>query len=237
MHICEYCGFADKVDIPNTIGITGTPTIDPTTDIVYFFSKTYIPNYRVAGNTGTSNGVYYFHAVNINTLADVFPPILIDGSVADNDPQKYFVGGVILQRPSLIQVGTVVYGAFGGHCDLFNYTGVIVGVDINEAKIVTQFAMESGPLAQQTNVLLQNGGGGEAGIWMSGMGIASDGDRIFVVTGNGDVSSCYCFIPYQWLLLTRLLSLDTANYYFRLTKIRELLLPVLLRWRRLEKQL
>lgn len=101
MHMREYVAFADNLDIPNTIGITGTPTIDPTTDIVYFFSKTYIPNYRVAGNTGTSNGVYYFHAVNINTLADVYPPILIDGSVADNDPQKYFVGGVILQdRPS-----------------------------------------------------------------------------------------------------------------------------------------
>ena len=86
-------------DIPNTIGITGTPTIDPTSDTVYFFSKTYIPNYRYAGNTGTFNGVYYFHAVNINTLADVFPPILIDGAVADNDPRKYFIGGIVLQRP------------------------------------------------------------------------------------------------------------------------------------------
>ena len=121
-------------------------------------------------------------------MADVYPPVLIDGSVADNDPAKYFVGGVILQRPSLLQVGNVVYGAFGGHCDQYNYTGVIIGVDINAAKIVTQFAMESGPLAQQTNALLTNGAGGEAGIWMSGMGIASDGERLFVVTGNGDVS-------------------------------------------------
>jgi len=48
--------------------------------------------------------------------------------------------------------------------------------------------MESGPLAAQTNVLLTNGAGGEGGIWMSGMGIASDGDRLFVVTGNGAVS-------------------------------------------------
>lgn len=177
--------------MPNYIGIAGTPTIDPATDIVYFFSKTYIPNYRVSGNTGTSNGVYYFHGVNINTLADVFTPILIDGSVADNDPQKYFVGGVILQRPSLVQVGNMVYGAFGGHCDLFNYTGTIIGININTAKIVTNYAMESGPLSPQTNSLLQNGGGGEAGIWMSGMGIASDGNRIFVVTGNGDVSNTY----------------------------------------------
>jgi hypothetical protein len=66
--------------------------------------------------------------------------------------------------------------------------GLLLGVDINCGKIVTQFAMESGPLAEQTNALLTNGAGGEAGIWMSGMGIASDGDRIFVVTGNGAVS-------------------------------------------------
>jgi hypothetical protein len=174
--------------MPNYIGIAGTPTIDPTTDIVYFFSKTYIPNYRVQGNTGLANGVYYFHAININTLSDVFPPVLIDGTVADNAPQKYFIGGIILQRPSLTQVGNVVYGAFGGHCDLFNYTGLVIGVDVVKAQIVTSFAIESGPLVPQTNVLTQNGGGGEGGIWMSGMGLVADGERIFAVTGNGAVS-------------------------------------------------
>ncbi|KAF7950917.1 uncharacterized protein EAE97_002469 [Botrytis byssoidea] len=173
-------------DIPNYIGIIGTPTIDPATDIAYFFSKTYIPNYRVPGNTGTANGVYYFHAVNINTLLDVDSyPILIDGAIADNAPQKYFIGGVILQRPSLTQVGSVVYGSFGGHCDLFNYTGLVMGIDVKKAKIITNWAVESGSLVPQTNVLLDGGGGGEGGIWMSGMGLATDGARIFLVSGNG----------------------------------------------------
>ncbi|KAL8948865.1 MAG: hypothetical protein Q9222_004981 [Ikaeria aurantiellina] len=173
-------------DIPNTIGIIGTPVIDPATDIAYFFAKTYIPNFRTAGNTGVFNGVYYFHGVNVNTLEDVFPPVLIDGSQSDNAPAKYFVGGVILQRPALTQIGSVVYGGFGGHCDLFNYTGVVVGVDINQKKVVTNFAVESGPLAPQTNVWNQNGGGGEGGIWMSGMALATDGaNRLFWVSGNG----------------------------------------------------
>ncbi|KAL8776823.1 MAG: hypothetical protein Q9194_002912, partial [Teloschistes cf. exilis] len=173
-------------DIPNTIGIIGTPTIDPATDIAYFFAKTYIPNFRTAGNTGVFNGVYYFHGVNVNTLEDVFPPILIDGSQSDNAPAKYFVGGVILQRPSLTQIGSVVYGGFGGHCDLFNYTGVVIGVDINQKKVVTNFAVESGPLVPQTNNWQQNGGGGEGGIWMSGMALATDGaNRLFWVSGNG----------------------------------------------------
>jgi iron transport multicopper oxidase len=50
-----------------------------------------------------------------------------------------------LQRPSLAQIGSVVYGAFGGHCDLFNYTGLVIGVDVNQKKIVTSFATETGP--------------------------------------------------------------------------------------------
>lgn len=153
---------------------------------MYFFAKTYIPNFRVAGNTGLANGVYYFYAINITTLADVFPPVLIDGTIADNAPIT-FIGGTILQRPSLSQIGRVVYGGFGGHCDLFNYTGVIIGVDITKAKVVTMFAMESGPLVPQTNIIDDNGGGGEAGIWMSGMGLSSDASsRLYVVTGNGN---------------------------------------------------
>ncbi|KAL8931128.1 MAG: hypothetical protein Q9208_000232 [Pyrenodesmia sp. 3 TL-2023] len=173
-------------DIPDTIGIIGTPVIDPATDIAYFFAKTYIPNFRTAGNTGVYNGVYYFHGVNVNTLEDAFPPVLIDGSQSDNAPAKYFIGGVVLQRPALTQIGSVVYTGFGGHCDLFNYTGVVIGVDVNLKKVVTNFAVESGPLVPQTNVWNQNAGGGQGGIWMSGMAMATDGaNRLFWVSGNG----------------------------------------------------
>lgn len=51
--------------------------------------------------------------------------------------------------------------------------------------MVTQYAMESGPLSPGSTTLNQNGGGGEAGIWMSGMGLSTDGNRLFAVTGNG----------------------------------------------------
>lgn len=133
------------------------------------------------------NGVYYFHAVSISTLNEVAGfPLLMDGSVADNAPSKYFIGGAILQRPSLTQVGSVVYGAFGGHCDQYNYTGLVLGVDVSRKQLVTQFATESGPLAPGTNGLDQLHGGGRGGIWMSGMGLSTDGNRIFWVAGNGD---------------------------------------------------
>lgn len=83
-----------------------------------------------------------------------------------------------------------MYGGFGAHCDDFNYTGLIVGVDINQQKVITEFAVESGPLVAQTNSLLEGGGGGQGGIWMGGMGLASDGERLFFVSANGDVSPC-----------------------------------------------
>ncbi|PNS14683.1 hypothetical protein CAC42_1705 [Sphaceloma murrayae] len=174
-------------DIPNTIGITGTPVIDPATDTAYFFAKTYIPNLRVPGNTGTYNGVYYFHAVDVRTLEErPGYPILIDGSPADNDARKYFVGGVILQRASLIQLGNFVYAGFGGHCDLFNYTGTIIGVDVSTGKMAANWATMSGPNSNFGNVWNQNGGGGLAGVWMAGMSLSSDsGSRLYFSTGNG----------------------------------------------------
>lgn len=42
-------------DIPNTIGITGTPIIDPATDIMYFYSKSYKGG--VTGPLGQPAGV------------------------------------------------------------------------------------------------------------------------------------------------------------------------------------
>lgn len=97
-------------DIPNSIGIIGTPVIDPNTDTAYFFAKTYIANYRAPGATGVINGVYYLYAVNVNTLADVDGfPLLMEGSVADNDPRKYFIGGGVLQRPVRMRKPRLVY--------------------------------------------------------------------------------------------------------------------------------
>jgi len=52
-------------DIPNVIGITGTPVVDPTTDTVYFWAKSYLGSER-----GWQNGAYYFHGVDATTLVE-----------------------------------------------------------------------------------------------------------------------------------------------------------------------
>lgn len=52
-------------DISGTVGITGTPVIDPNTDTVYFWAKSYL-----GAATGWQNGAYYFHAVDAATLEE-----------------------------------------------------------------------------------------------------------------------------------------------------------------------
>lgn len=171
-------------DIPDYIGIIGTPVIDPDTDTVYFFSKGYRGG---ASFGGVANGIYNFYAVDINTLADRPGfPVLIDGYNADNDPRRYFIGGTVLQRPSLTLINGVVIGGFGGHCDLFNYTGMVIGVSTTKGVGVTGlYAMEGGPGTPDPVIDIHNEKGGKAGIWAGGMGISRDGNRIYFTTGNG----------------------------------------------------
>ena len=102
-------------------------------------------------------------------------PVLVDGHNADNDPTRYFLGGTVLQRPALTLVGGNVFGGFGGHCDKFNYTGMMVSVSTTSGIGVTGlFAMEAAPAAPPVAEDFINGQGGGAGIWMSGMAPATD---------------------------------------------------------------
>jgi iron transport multicopper oxidase len=94
----------------------------------------------------------------------------------------------------------VVVGAFGGHCDLFNYTGMLVAVSTTpyvgmspfsktretsslHLGVTSIFAMESSPGAPAvvSDITVQQGG--KAGIWAGGMGLATDGSRLFAATG------------------------------------------------------
>ncbi|OBT59099.1 hypothetical protein VE04_00699 [Pseudogymnoascus sp. 24MN13] len=160
-------------DISGTIGITGTPVIDPTTDTLYLYAKGYLGN-----TTGWQNGAYRFHALDTVTLNERPGfPINIQGIPADNDPTRRFTGGTNLQRPSLNLIHGVIYAGFGGHC-------WIIGID-TVGTVRTAFVTEGGLHANPEDGTW-TGGGGKAGIWMSGMGLASDNpSRLFFVTGNG----------------------------------------------------
>lgn len=112
-------------------------------------------------------------------------PTVIHGN-ADNDKTRYFIGGTVNQRASLNVIGDTVIAAFGGHCDNFNYTGMLVGVSKTTGGVTGMQAMMASPGApspQPLNILTQSGG--KAGIWMSGTGLAVDpaASRVFFVTG------------------------------------------------------
>ena len=100
-------------DIPDFIGIIGTPIIDPNTETVYFFSKGYKDNASSGGLLAARYSWVTFplpvtklitdhslYAVNINDLTDRPGfPVVIDGHPADNDHTRYFIAGTALQRP------------------------------------------------------------------------------------------------------------------------------------------
>lgn len=68
--------------------------------------------------TAIATARYYFHALQLPDLTEVSGfPVMIDGHHADNDPTRYFLGGTVLQRPSLTSLNGVVIGGFGGVCD------------------------------------------------------------------------------------------------------------------------
>jgi iron transport multicopper oxidase len=152
-------------DLAPTVGITGTPVIDPATNTEYLFKKTY-----VSGTSGPAQ--YWMHAIDVATGAERANfPVLISG-VADNAPSVAFDATPELQRPGLLLMNGVVYAAFGGLCDRDNFRGWIIGVSTG-GQITARWAA-------QTSVFPGSG------IWQSGGPLISDmpGD-IVAVTGNG----------------------------------------------------
>ena len=124
-------------DVGNSLGITGTPVIDPSTGIAYF----------VAGkDSGTGGATQWFmEAVNVQTgaMAPGWPAggVPIEGS-ADNNSGTVFNGEWQTQRPGLVLINGVVYAAFGSQCDYGNWEGWLVGVSESTASITTMWSSE-----------------------------------------------------------------------------------------------
>ena len=151
-------------DLTPEIGVTGTPVIDPATDVAYMTHKAYA--------SGSSLPVkYYMDAIELASGHEKAGfPVELAGS-AQNDPGQTFTPKTQLQRPGLLLLEGVVYAAFGSDCDADPFQGWIFGVT------------ESGTVkARWTGETANNG----SGIWQSGAGLASDGPgTILFSTGNG----------------------------------------------------
>ncbi|KAF2829674.1 hypothetical protein CC86DRAFT_443817 [Ophiobolus disseminans] len=178
-------------ELGETMGIMGTPVIytDYEDGIAFFYVKSYIEDYRTPGGAAPAlNGVYYLYGVYLTTLQDLYKfPLFIDDVPHDNDPRKVFIGGLVLQRPSLLLLGDMLYAGFGGICDAYNFTGSVVAVNLGSRNIY-RWATQAGPDSGHTDDWTLRNGGGAGGIWQAGAGLASDGkDVFFTVDKGGDL--------------------------------------------------
>lgn len=162
-------------DVAPTVGITGTPTINPSTSTMY-----------VVANT-KENGAYFsrLHAINIITGAEQpNSPVNITATVAgtgngSSGGQLAFSALWENQRTALNYYNGYVYFGYGAHGDNGPWHGWL-------------FAYNATTLAQTAALCLSPNGSG-AGIWASGAGMPIDtstpGGRMFLVTGNGTHST------------------------------------------------
>jgi hypothetical protein len=156
-------------DINPEIGITGTPTIDSTTNTLYV-----VVNTKESGNL-----IYRLHAIDITSGAEKFGgPVLITASVPGTAPDGN--GSTVPlnnawanQRPGLLLLNGYLYIGFSSHGDDGPWHGWVLGYN------ATTLA--------QTGAWCTSPNGKGNGIWGAGSGLAADAaGNMYVATGNGD---------------------------------------------------
>jgi hypothetical protein len=152
-------------DLTPEIGITSTPVYNPATHLVYVVAD-------IAGSSSTNpHPAYYVYALSEQTGAVVWRTG-IHGPPA-NAKAEIFVASQERQRTGLLLVNGWLYFGFASFCDFGFYTGFVSGMNIT-SRAQTMWTAETGSA------------GNQAGIWMSGGGLMSDGPgRILLATGNG----------------------------------------------------
>jgi outer membrane protein assembly factor BamB len=139
------------------LGITGTPVIDPQSQVLYVDAA-------VSGPSGPRHQVFALSLRNGSTMAgwpvDVADALKAAGLRFDPPDQN--------ERGALTVLGDRVYVPFGGHFgDCGSYHGWVVGISISNPKDVKAWHTRAA-------------GGG---IWAPG-GISSDGKSLYLATGN-----------------------------------------------------
>ena len=162
----ESSGTAPCGDIGPTIGITGTPVIDPAANRIYAVAA-------VAGSGGSVT--HQLFAVDLGTGA-VLPGFPVAADPPGDNPVN------ILQRPALTLQGNRVLAGYGGNDgDCASYHGWLVPVSTTGG---AKTSFEADPSAG-------NHGGA---IWGAGAGPALDANgNVWVATGNGFGGSTFDF--------------------------------------------
>ena len=162
----------ENEDIPNEIGITGTPVIDPATNTLYVVAAT------AETSGGSTTYVNRLHALDPATGAEKNGgPVQITASVPGTGDGSQ--NGVITfnnitenQRPALLLANGELYIGFANHGNNPPYHGWLFAY--NPATLHRDWVFVTTPNAHS------------GGIWMGGDGIAADSSgSLFFSTGNG----------------------------------------------------
>lgn len=154
-------------------GITSTPAISAATGTIYV-----VP---VTVRSGTYS--YQLHAVDVTTGAEQpGSPVQIQATLngITFDPFRH------LNRPALLLENGHIILAWGSYCDHARYFGWVMSYN---ASTLVQEAVGNVNLNSDPS-------GRNAGIWMSGAGVASDANgNLYLATGNGDFGGGF---PYDF---------------------------------------
>jgi len=178
-------------DITTQIGITSTPAIMLTSNQLPRAGVVF-----VTAKSGTgSNLLYNLYALDLSS-GNQLGKISIQGEVngqgigstgSGANAKIVFNPLYQLNRPALALDGSMLYIAFGGHCDTGPYHGWVFAYDVSNPKAPKKIAVfcvtpnGKGPVSN-THQYKE----GLGGIWMSGEGPAIDeSGNIYVATGNG----------------------------------------------------
>jgi chitodextrinase len=159
-------------DIPNEIGITGTPVIDQATGTIYLVAKTK----EVSG--GTTTYVQRLHALDLATGGEKFGgPVVIQASVSGTGNGSS--GGTLTfnslrqnQRAGALLANGIVYFGFSSHGDIEPFHGWVLGYNASTL--------------QRVMVYCTTPNGDDGGVWMDGDGVATDSTgSLYFISGDG----------------------------------------------------
>jgi hypothetical protein len=177
---CNYLGAQNCQTIAPTVGALGTPVIQmvPNSNgTLYVVTE----NQNTPVGTPPSTWYHYLHAVNLDQVAELTPPVQIfpPGPALFVTQNSYWSRHHI-QRPGLLLVGNYLYIAFSmmdGNVPVFN--GSLFRYDVTN--------LTAPPLHFMVTPDLQREGGG---IWQGGAGLAygpddSGNNYLYFNTGDG----------------------------------------------------
>lgn len=155
----------------SNVGITSTPVIDLKRHhlIVMAYVNGTTPQYQL-------------HALDLVTLADDIAPRTVAASHTLTDGTTFnFNATYQRQRPALLLHGGVIYAGFGSFCDFQanNSRGWVLGWQAGNLKPLAGSELNNTQASSTTDFFLSS-------VWMSGFGLATNGQTIFFSTGNSD---------------------------------------------------